>query len=50
MTGTWYSVTIPADKANDPAYDPETLYNQFWQGGLPDDVTIEEDEIDHVWE
>lgn len=50
MTGTWYTVTIPADKKDDPAYDREELYNAYWQGGLPKDVEVDEDELDHVWE
>lgn len=50
MTGTWYTVTIPANKMNDPAYEPEAIYNAYWMGGLPEDVEVHEDEIDHIWE
>ena len=50
LSGTWHTVTIPADKKNDPAYDPEEIYTAYWQGGLPEDVEVEEDELDHVWE
>lgn len=50
LSGTWHTITIPADKAKDPDYDPEELYNKYWNGGLPDDVNVEEDELDHIWE
>ena len=46
MTGTWYTMTFPADKD----YDLEDLYNKYWMGGLPKDVEVHEDEVDHTWE
>lgn len=46
MTGTWYTITMPADSS----YDPEELYDQYWSGELPEDVEVDEDEVDHIWE
>lgn len=45
MTGTWYSVEFPDDKN----YNLEEIYNQYWMGGLPDDVEIFESEVSHIW-
>ena len=52
LTGTWYEVTIPASKKDDPAYQPEELYDGYWGYGesLPDGVEVEEIEISHIWE
>lgn len=52
MTGTWHTITIPADKKNDPAYDPEELYAGYFAfpAQLPEGVEVEEDEVDHIWD
>lgn len=52
MTGTWYTITIPADKKDDSAYQPEELYDAYFAFpmNLPDDVDVSEDEVDHIWE
>lgn len=50
MSGTWYDVRIPADKVNDPAYDPEVIYDAYWSGELPEGVEVDEVELDHIWE
>lgn len=50
MTGTWHTVTIPADKEGQPGYSPEEIYDSYWNGGVPEDVEVEEDELDHIWE
>jgi hypothetical protein len=52
MTGTWYDVTIPADKKDDPAYQPEEIYAAYWTfpSELPADVNVDESEVDHIWE
>jgi hypothetical protein len=52
MTGTWYDVTIPADKKDDPAYQPEEIYEAYWAfpSELPADVDVDESEVDHIWE
>lgn len=50
LTGTWYTISIPKAKENDPGYSPEELYDAYWNEGIPDDVDISEDEVDHIWE
>ena len=52
MTGNWYSIEVPDEKADLPEYSPELLYSQYFDidGELPDDVEISEDEVDHIWE
>jgi hypothetical protein len=52
MTGTWYSIEVPDEKADLPEYSPELLYSQYFDldDELPDDVEISEDEVDHIWE
>ena len=52
MTGTWHEITIPIDKKEDPAYDPEALYDAYFAFPmqLPKDVEVSEDEVDHIWE
>lgn len=52
LTGTWYEVTIPADKEGQPGYDPEEIYAAYWDfdGELPEGVEVDESEVDHIWE
>ncbi len=52
MTGTWYTIELPDEKVGLPEYDLEELYSQYFafDGDLPDDVEISEDEVDHIWE
>ena len=52
LSGTWHTVTIPADKKDDPAYQPEEIYAAYWAfpPELPDDVEVTESEVDHIWE
>lgn len=50
MTGTWYEIDFPDDKKDAEGYDPEDLYNAFWNGELPDDVEVTESDVDHIWE
>ena len=52
LTGTWHTVRIPVDKLEDPAYDPEAIYDAYWEfgGELPEGVEVDEDEVDHIWE
>jgi len=50
MSGTWHQVWIPIDKVDDPAYDPEAIYDAYWNGELPEGVQVEESELDHIWE
>lgn len=45
MTGTWYTVDFPDDKN----YNLEELYDQYWMGGLPEDVEISEGDVSHIW-
>lgn len=50
LTGTWYTIYVPKSKLDDPGYGPEELYDAYWNEGIPDDVEITEDGVDHVWE
>ena len=50
MTGTWYEIEIPDEKVGQEGYDPEDLYNAYWDDNLPEDVEIDEIEADHIWE
>lgn len=50
MTGTWHTIQVPDDKVDLPEYSPEELYDAYFSGDLPDDVEVEEDEVDHIWE
>jgi len=50
ITGTWYTITMPAAKVDDPEYDPEELYDKYWNGGLPEDVDVSEGDVDHYWD
>ena len=50
MTGTWYTIEVPDEKVDLPEYSPEDLYDSYFNGSLPDDVEVSEDEVDHIWE
>lgn len=51
LTGTWYDVTIPADKEGQPGYSPEEIYDAYWNDEeIPEDVEVTESEVDHIWE
>lgn len=52
LTGSWYQITIPADKKDDPDYDPEQLYGAYWSYDeqVPDGVEVDELEVSHIWE
>lgn len=50
MSGTWHTVRIPIDKVGYSEYDPEAIYDAFWNGELPEGVEVEEDELSHIWE
>ena len=50
MTGTWYTIKVPDEKVDLPEYSPEDLYDSYFNGSLPDDVEVSEDEVDHIWE
>ena len=49
MSGKWHEVTFPADKAGQEGYDRESIYNAYWDESLPEDVEVEEGELDHIW-
>lgn len=50
LTGTWYSIDLPDEKVDSEGYDPEDLYDAFWNDELPEDVEVTEVDVDHIWE
>ena len=50
MTGTWYTIDFPDEKKGSEGYDPEDLYDAFWNDELPEDVEVTESDVDHIWE
>jgi hypothetical protein len=50
MTGTWYTIELPDEKVDLPEYSPENLYDLYFNDGVPEDVEVSEDEVDHIWE
>lgn len=50
MTGSWYEIDLPDDKVDTEGYQPEELYNAYFNDELPDDVDVNEVEVSHVWE
>lgn len=50
LSGTWHTIYIPKDKVDQPGYEPEELYAAYWDGSIPDDVEVSEEDCDHIWE
>jgi hypothetical protein len=49
ITGEEYSFEIPDEKVGTEGYDPDELYDAFWDGELPEDVEVEEHGVGHEW-
>ena len=50
LSGQWHTIHIPKAQENDPGYSPEELYDAYWNEGIPDDVEVTEEDLDHIWE
>lgn len=50
LSGQWHTIHIPKSKVGQPGYDPEELYDGYWDGKVPDDVEVVEEDLDHIWE
>jgi hypothetical protein len=49
ITGETYSFIFPDEKEGTEGYDPEDLYDAYWNDELPEDVEVEENGVDHEW-
>ena len=49
ITGETYTFHFPDEKRETEGYDPEDLYNAYWNDELPEDVEVEENGVDHEW-
>ena len=49
ITGETYTFHFPDEKREAEGYDPEDLYNAYWNDELPEDVEVEENGVDHEW-
>ena len=49
ITGETYTFEFPDEKEGTEGYDPEDLYDAYWNDELPEDVEVEENGVDHEW-
>lgn len=50
MTGTWYDIVMPTDKVGTEGYNPNDIYNSYFNDEeLPDDVEVLEGDVDHIY-